>query len=492
MTSAEIGGRRSLFTRHAAAFIFLSSIVVIWPVYINAGNPFTMVDSFVYMDQGARIWGFIFDLLFASETSVLTANAGGDLVGLTQVSLKSAAADAASIRSLPYAAFVGLFLPFGMMAVVWVQTVVVMVVVYAFIAPALEVSSRLFIGLASLAMVTVSALPFISSFLMPDILGAVVIMYGVLLARGMNGFNVPSQVLLTLIVFFAVMSHYGNIPLAAAVFVVAMLARVENFQYVRRIAISAVLVFAAALGANTVFGIVAFDEASITPKRFPILLARSIKDGPARWYLEENCATEGYAVCEWWGDDIPTNVGDALWGPRGMERAPRDVYARIQEEEITILWTAFKQYPLQQVGALAGNSMRQFMRTGSGYAVVKDVTFDSSGRRISSNAENQPLQPYLSDVGLVQRMVYLAAFVYLLILAFNPSSKGLHRPSIVIIAVGILVNAAVFGGLSAPTDRYGARVAWLAVLAALAFTAERRAGKVASSPEPKTVGSSTS
>lgn len=49
-----------------------------------------------------------------------------------------------------------------------------------------------------------------------------------------------------------------------------------------------------------------------------------------------------------------------------------------------------------------------------------------------------------------------------------------ERALLLVLATGLLVNAFIFGGLSAPADRYQARVVWLVPLLALLFTLNRQ------------------
>ena len=52
----------------------------------------------------------------------------------------------------------------------------------------------------------------------------------------------------------------------------------------------------------------ALGEASVAPKRLPILLARSIDDGPGARFLAEACPEAGFALC----DIFPAGVPDDL------------------------------------------------------------------------------------------------------------------------------------------------------------------------------------
>ena len=466
MNSAARSQARTLLSFHALGFILLASLAANWPVLLHGGHPFTMWDSFDYMDEGDRIRGVIggwFEQI-ASTAPSLENPVGGAGDG----------DEPKSIRSLPYTAFLGTLLPLGVTATIWLQTCLVMTMVYAFLAPALEVAPRLARLLAAGVMLIGTQLPFMASFLMPDILGAVVVLYGALLARGLENFDRSSQVILGAIALFSIISHYGNIPLALAVFSVAVLTRADSWARVRQVILAVMLAIVAALGANAVLGVVAFGEVSVTPGRYPILLARSIQDGPARWHLEEQCATENYAVCEWWDGDIPRNVGKALWDERGMANAPPELYARIRDEEFQILWRSFKSYPVAQIVSLTRNAGRQLLWAGASYANVSHVVSTGPEGRDYEDAAHQPLKAYKREIGWGQKATYLAALAYLAFIAVFRPNVSRQRQVIAVLAVAILANAAIFGGLSAPADRYGARIAWVMALAALAFAMERR------------------
>ena len=464
MTASGQNPTHTIFSLHALGFIVFASLAAIWPVFLHGGHPFTMWDSFYYMDEGDRLRGLVGGWIEGFFRSTPLAN-GAESAPATEPK---------SIRSLPYSAFVGAVLPFGVAATIWLQTCLLMTLVYAFLAPALAAVSRAAIIAGAAVMLTVTQVSFMASFFMPDILGAIVVLFAALVARGIENFDLPSQIVLGAIALFGIIAHYGNIPLAFAVLSVAVLSRADSWVRLRNAFLVVLLAIAAALGANAVLGVVAFGEVSITPGRYPILLARSIQDGPARWHLQENCGSEEYALCEWWPDEIPKSVGDALWEERGMANAPPELYKQIRDEELTILWRAFLDYPWDQVRSLSKNASRQLLWVGSRYAEVNVAVANGPDGRKFTESDFQPLKPIMREIGLFQKIVFMIAVACLTYLVVFRPNFARQRQVAMVLAVGILANAAIFGGLSAPTDRYGARIAWLATLATLAFIAERR------------------
>jgi len=81
----------------------------------------------------------------------------------------------------------------------------------------------------------------------------------------------------------------------------------------------------------------------------------------------------------------------------------------------------------------------------------------------------------LSGVGLAQKAVVLGSVG---LIAFWFFKDGLRvgdreRALLFVAIVGLLANAAIFGGLSAPVDRYQARVIWIVPLLAALFWLSR-------------------
>lgn len=457
--------RESIFCRRAMGFVAIGTTLVLWPVLILRGETFLFHDSVVFLDQGERIRAV---LARVPQTLGLAsdANPEGRL-------LASARAEVRSIQSIPYATFVGAAAPLGRAGVAWLQTALVMVMVYAAIVPALKIARPWTLAGAAVVMLLATPLPFMAAYLMPDILGAIVVLYGAILVSTFPMFDRTSQVAISAIAAFAVATHYGNIPLAAAVVAaaIAILAR-RGGRGAHAVSFAAASI-GVAFGANTLVSVAAFEQVSVAPKRIPVLLARSLGDGPARWYLEDACATHPYAACEFWGDDIPDNVGDALWGPRGTVTAPPELYARIRSEEPEILWRAFRRYPLEQVASLGGNAARQAVEVDSSFARTADIGIDGDGRRSYAPRADNPFADARPAIDLVQRTGYLTGVVVLLALMLAPSDPARQKAAIALVLLGLAANAAIFGGLSAPVARYQARVAWIAPLLAMAFVVVR-------------------
>jgi hypothetical protein len=452
----------SLFTPGAAGFILIGAALLLWPLLLTGGHPFLAVDSSVYADQGERIWSFVSEWA-GRDAPVATSGteaASGDVIQ----ALRSETGDADTVRSVPYAAFIGALLPLGPVAALYAQAVLVMTTLCAvslLLAP--QRQHAVLAAALALSLITGPAAT-MASYLMPDIFGAVVVLFAIAIMLGLDRISRASRIVLFAIVVLAVTFHYGNVPLALGLFCVAALLRTGRRQVARVLIGVAGGTVLLAVGLNVAIGIVGFDTTSVAPGRAPIVLARSIEDGPARWVLEDDCASDAprYALCEYWGTDIPGNVGAALWDDGGMNDAPPELYARIRAEEVALLTEAVRTYPLQQVGAFASNALDQALVIWPRYANPAEFVRHPDGRRTHGAVDDtafETLRPALDTLHEVGYAIGVAGLMWIVLVTRDATAR---RVAIVVL-VGLALNAAIFGGLSAPVPRYQARVAWLAL-----------------------------
>jgi len=230
-----------------------------------------------------------------------------------------------------------------------------------------------------------------------------------------------------------------------------------------------ILAAAALLGTSYV----AFGEPSLAPKRYPIQLARSVSDGPGAWHLRDHCATERYAICEIFGPNPPRHVRDFLWSENGVRyRATPDQMERIRAEESTIVRRAAMEYPVHQLRRSATNIFLQLFDFGT-----DDLVFSE---RIVGGVDDPSVVHVHSDIRVLktvsEAVIYLtfAASIFLLF-ALRRRLRSVEVAVVSVALVGLLANAAVCGILSAVTDRYQGRVAWIVPVLALTIWLRVRA-----------------
>ncbi|MEI4473687.1 hypothetical protein [Frigidibacter sp. MR17.24] len=326
--------------------------------------------------------------------------------------------------------------------------------------------------LAGAVLVAATPVAFFASYLIPDIFSALIVLHVMLLVGRFDRMGRGARIVTTAIGCIAVAAHYGNPPMAMALYGAAL----AWLALRRRLGVWVLVCGLAPLAfspvANLTASTVALKETSTAPLRMPILLARSIDDGPALWYLQAACPTEPLAFCEAFGGRLPTNLRELLFDPAGVRSLTEAQMTAIRAEEPLILWRAFKAYPLQQLDSFLGNSRRQFLRIGT-----EDLR-PSAGL----DAEMAPLPPatargaaLLAAYDPVFRLGAGLAALVLAGLALTGRLSGRERVMLGFLVLGLGVNAMVFGGLSAPADRYQTRVIWLVPALALLALARRRA-----------------
>jgi hypothetical protein len=330
------------------------------------------------------------------------------------------------------------------------------------------------VALVALVCGTLTSLPWFASYLMPDLLAAAVLLYAAMLVRSFDVLSIPQRTVLGLLAAFAIGSHYGHIPLAVACIGAALAFRLLQRRLGFSVLVAAVAPIAAVVAANAALGMLFFDEPSAAPRRLPVLLARSIEDGPARWHLEDHCASARYTICEVF-TEIPSSMDAVMWSEGGLHRvATAEQMNRIREEEFLILGRAFLAYPLQQTWSLIGNTVKQFVSLGTRDFLSAEIERLSGVVNVSFN--RQRLRGLLNAFDLMHGAAVAFAFVVIAIFAWGDRLRSgpREREVLAVVLFGLLANAAIFGGLSAPTDRYQSRVIWLVPVLAGLFWLERR------------------
>jgi hypothetical protein len=445
--------------------IYLITVaLLLWPLAVN-GSPFYSADSASYLRGGA--FGFNTGLLFLQQWwQSIASTASAVTAGIDpKAAAASAVAEAGGVRSLIYSVTTYLlrFPGNSLLALAIAQAGAVALVVSCLrrlIAPQLGLRPSLVVGAAIAAL---TSAPWYAAYAVPDILAGITIAGALVLTVFFDRIGIVLRLTLVALIAFSITTHGSHLPLAFCVLVAGAVAnfvlkRPSPALAVRRsiwFVSPIILAVAALLGTSYV----AFGEPSLAPKRYPIQLARSVSDGPGAWHLRDHCATERYAICEIFGTDPPRHVRDFLWSENGVRyRATPEQMERIRAEESTIVRRAAMEYPVEQFSRAAINVVWQFFAFGT-----DDLVF---GRRIAGDLDDPSLVRAHPDNRMLKTvsevLIYLsfAASVFLLF-ALRRRLRSLEVAAISAALVGLLANAAVCGILSAVTDRYQGRVAWI-------------------------------
>jgi hypothetical protein len=478
-TSAAITWRRPDMAVDLATFLLL-----LWPLALN-GAPFYSEDSASYLRGGGV--GFDTGLLMLSqawESIVGSAPAADKASASAQAIAQAAVADSGGVRSLIYSLLAYILRAPGssLVALAVAQAAAVTVIVSCLrrlVLPGIGVWLGLATG-AAVAFLTSAA--WYAAYAMPDVIAGVTIGGALVLTVFFDRLYWPTRILLVLLVSFGVTVHGSHLPVALATLAAGAAAHV----WLRRSSLHGIVAPLAWFASPLVLGIAAllatsyaaFGEPSVSPKRYPILLARSVEDGPAAWHLRDHCATERYAICEVFGPYPPRDAGAFLWAADGVRAlASPEQMERIRGEEAKIIRRAAFEYPLEQLGASAGNMARQFVLLG-----LTGLPFGHRLVGIDDPVIERPYpdRPMLKT--LFEIVIYATFFGNLALLAL--ARHALRQEELAAVGVaftGLVANAAVCGILSGVTDRYQGRAAWvlaaLTILVVVRIALERRRTK---------------
>lgn len=461
--AAVANAKWGLSWRQEIALFLLTTLFLAWPMFVN-GAPFYAGDSASYLRGGN--FGFHTGLQVLDQwwnalvgAPPLTSTGEDPKAGVA-----AAVAESGGVRSVIYSVTTYLFRWPGQsliaLGILQASAVALAIgLVRSKLAPRADFHASL---AAAVAIALLTTAPWYAAYAMPDIFAGVAIAGAIILTLFFDRIGAAARISLVLLIAYCITVHGTHLPVA---FVVLMAGATASFligRPSRRDAASRALWFVSpvVLAVIALLGTsyLAFGEASLAPKRYPIQLARSVADGPGAWHLRDHCATERYAICEIFGPNPPRRSGEFLWSENGVRyRATPEQMERIRAEESLIVRRAAMEYPVEQFRLSAKNIARQLIMFGPddlefGQRLVGQE--DPTLTQISAN------RPGLTAVGEI--VVYLSfALSVLFLIAIRWVLRPVEIASIAIVVIGLLANAAICGILSGVTDRYQARVVWL-------------------------------
>ena len=445
------------------------ALILCWPMLV-VEPPIAFFDTDAYHNRGFQIFAFIGEILpFAGDAA---SHGAADAAGASAALVEGGAR---SLRSVPYSVFTFATqsTPLGYVGTAVAQTVLVLLMLGGAIGrlPVLlpKGAAPLF-----LACVFLTSLPWFASFIMPDMLAAAIILYAVVLVNRFDELTWTQRMVLALIAAGAIMCHYGHILLAVGAFGSALGLRLLQWRLGAGVLAFGVAPLVLAVVANALFSMVAFQSTSVAPKRLPILLARSMEDGPARWHLQEHCATYNYALCDILGE-IPETVSGLLFEDSGLRKATAAQMDQVRAEEPVILLRALQEYPVEQIGSLLYNSFDQFVSFGlEDFGQVRLDRLDNGRVQFAFTRDRDRTIFVVFNVIHVTVLVLPLAVIAMMFYRrqFRPEDRAV---SVYLVILATLVaNAMIYGGLSEPADRYQTRLVWVVPVLTDVFWLRRR------------------
>jgi hypothetical protein len=476
--------------RDLALLTLVAALFFLWPLLVY-GRPAYIQDSAAYYKGGRAAVTFVLDKLQhrdvaspvaqpAAAPPAASATAGAQPPNDGKPEVRGARAVSYSIAAYVFGA---------PQAQMWLLAAV-QALAAGFVC---AVTLLLFAGnrrglwwrLAVLAVATPVA--FVSCLVIPDIFAAIVIMTITLLATVYERLSAGVRIVSVLIAVAGIAFHASNLPIGFAM-TLSALAWTAWLVFRKKAAIPrgqwglTAAPFLLGVAATVVLNFAAFGGASLTGKRYPLTLARSVAEGPGKWYLDKNCGHLKYAICEVYPHGVPDSINAFLWGPTGVkERATPGQMDRIRAEESDVVLAATRAYPLAEVRLVASNFARQLLLFSPGVGLEYRIALGADGNPALARATYDN-----TWVRLVHLLTIASVIGSIAVLYRRWRTNRAIRPMVVLIIAGIFFNDAVCTYFSGVTDRYEARVIWLIPLLALALLAgngRRAAATPAASPE---------
>lgn len=444
---------------------FLAALLL-WPLLIF-GRPAYFIDTLSYLKGGA--FAVQYAVTKAQPTLLRPPEHASPVQPKPAASAPAASAKGA--RSIPYSILSYLLAWPG-------RSMVALAVAQAILtALLLQLTGRILVGdraggtLAGGAAALLTPVAIFACYAMPDIFAGITILAILLLMLDMGQLSHWARWLVIILLAGAISFHASHLPLGIGLAIVAVALRwyidTGRGRAAMRLAATLLCPILLALAVTLTGSWVGYGQASVEAKRYPLTLARSIEDGPARWLLQQECRRPRFAVCELYGTAIPSTVADFLWGSNGIaERATPEQLDRIRAEEHEIVMLAAQRYPGEQASRVTSNFLHQLVTFSSadnhfGWIVTnRGGTLDFDKRRHNG--------AMLLRVNWATTILACVGALLVLLTRFRRASRA-ERAAWLLVLCGLALNAAICAIFSGVADRYQGRVIWLLPFIAMLF-----------------------
>ncbi|KAA5613904.1 hypothetical protein [Rhodovastum atsumiense] len=329
-----------------------------------------------------------------------------------------------------------------------------------------------------LVLAIATGLPWCAAQIMPDVFTGLLPLLLAMLVLVPERLGPAGRWWVTLFGAFVVAVHQSNLPLCLALLGVLLplrrrLGATGPLGPGERLRIG--LVPALAVAALLAMNLAGHGRLSLSPYGNVFLLARVIYDGPGLRTLQRDCPDAGWRLCATLDRPMPLLSDDFLWAADSpLARAGGAV--AVSAEADAIILRSLRAEPGAVIAAAAGNTVRQLasFRTGDGLepwpATVTPVVlrnfprFERTAYLNSQQTQGRLVVP--EALGVLHQAAALLGIAATLLGGILAARRGHPAAGLCLaVLVGVLVNAAVTGALSAPHDRYESRMAWLTLFA---------------------------
>lgn len=347
----------------------------------------------------------------------------------------------------------------------------------------------IFLGIAAVLGLTTS-LSLHAATIMPDFLTGLLILLVYVVVVRWAALGMVQRSLIVAAITGMTVAHLSHLAILGGMIVLLGLwALWKDRGILRPLALGVLLPVVLAAGLLTTSNLLTAGRMVLSESSPVFLLARLIGDGPARDYLAEACHSRDYLLCDsldTLGRSAPGYVASDyfLWHPDGARRRFGD-QPRFVAEAAEIAHDTIASRPVAVAEHALANAVSQFLKVQSDDTLndpVKPLT-----RRLFSRFPAAVYAAFDRSLQTQQRFprsrLALVEDLSLSLGMLGLATMGLGRwrrvgdrvrMLLLVIGLGLVLNAIVTGGLSAVHDRYQNRVIWLVPFAALVLLATAR------------------
>ena len=325
------------------------------------------------------------------------------------------------------------------------------------------------------ALSILTTLPFLTAILLTDIFcGLGVLGLYLLLMRG-DALTRAERIGLIGLSAVAAATHSATIAVMGALVACAALLYLFDRKRVPRAALGHG-VMALVLGAVMVFAAnyAVAKRLAWTPGGFALSFGRMLQDGIVNKYLDEHCPDSTLRLCAY-KDALPRDADVWFWGSPLFDRLGR--FAGLGKEMEHIAVQSLIDYPALQLRTAAIATARQLIdvHTGEGvvhwiwhtYFIVHDYTPQLEPAMKAARQQRGEFSfETINKVHYPLALLSMALLPVIVLLAWRRKLPAALGELAGCCMLAMLANALVCGALSNPHDRYGARIVWLAAVAA--------------------------
>ena len=464
--------RAARATYPAGLVLGVAVVLTLWVAIVNLG-PLVYHDTAAYLERGAKLISMILPEggSGSSGTPGLAGSARGDDNGVD------------GSRSPLFGLFLGLLAAIQMLDLALLANALVAVGSVLLVARVLGRAHDLATPaplrtLGAVALASLGSLPFFVAYLMPDIFAPALILMVALLTGYAGDMRRGEIMLATALGAVAVVMHLSHQPIVLLLAVLALFAAPvfghrHRFLAPALIAIMALVGFAEKAAFRTAVSTVTKSEVVF----LPFITARLVQDKVGYDYLEAHCPDPGIATCRLWdalqlSDDpwrltathIIFESNARLGSFRLMTGADQKAVAG---DQIGFFFAVLKDYPVRTVLAILNNTLHQARMNSIDMTIAEAPTVEAVRSLGGLAVARVDSGHFTRDAGWIgpltaaQQGLYALSTLFLLAALFLPGVPRAARGFVLMVLLGILVNAFVCGAFSQPATRYGARVAWL-------------------------------